>query len=124
MSVDDHPLMREGDRRYYQKSAGRFTRCGGIERAPRDSEVREHMPTSLLIEQPVAAPVGIPRDEQWLVAKIPGNEGSSTQAIPVSGGPPVKVTESGGFGQGDHKVLWPVEGNQILSGSLLPPTRL
>lgn len=66
-----------------------------------------------VIEQPVAALIGISRDEQWLVAKIPGNEGSSTQAIPVSGGPPVKVTESGGFGQGDHKVLWPAEGNQI-----------
>ena len=66
-----------------------------------------------VIEQPVAALVGISRDKQWLVAKIPGNEGSSTQAIPVSGGPPVKVTESGGFGQDDHKVLWPAEGNQI-----------
>jgi eukaryotic-like serine/threonine-protein kinase len=69
-----------------------------------------------LIEQPVVVLVSISPSGQWVVAKIPGKEGSSTQAFPVGGGSPVRITVSGGIGYLDHDIQWPTKGNQVFIG--------
>jgi hypothetical protein len=66
-----------------------------------------------VIERPIAALVGISPDGHWLVAKIPGKQGSSTELFPIVGGAPVKITANGAFGLLDNNVQWSADGRQV-----------
>jgi eukaryotic-like serine/threonine-protein kinase len=57
-------------------------------------------------EPPVAMLNGISPDGQWLVAKIPGSEGSSIMALSLREGAPVHITAAGSFSSLDIRIKW------------------
>ncbi len=72
-----------------------------------------------LIEQPVAGLIGVSRDGQWLVAKVPGREGSTMMAFPLRGGPPIHLMAAGTFAGSSASFKWSLDGKWIF---ILLPT--
>ncbi|HWT77553.1 MAG TPA: hypothetical protein VN648_01975, partial [Candidatus Methylomirabilis sp.] len=64
------------------------------------------------IEQTVANIVGISQDHQWLVAKIPGKEGSRYVAFSLRGAPPVTLLGTK-LAPSDPKLGWSPDGRWI-----------
>jgi len=65
------------------------------------------------IEQPIVALSGVSPDGQWLVAKLPGREGSRTVALALQGGSAIPLTTGGAFLAGDIRVRWSPDGRRI-----------
>jgi hypothetical protein len=59
-----------------------------------------------VIDRPIAGLRGISPDRQWLVAKLPGAEGSILGALPVRQGLPVRTIAAAAVGQNDDEVYW------------------
>ena len=66
-----------------------------------------------VINQPIAGLLGISVDGQWLVAKIPGTNGSSTVALSVSHQVPMRVVAVGGLSFNDAEFLWSGDAKSI-----------
>lgn len=66
-----------------------------------------------MFDQPVAGLSGISPDGQWLVAKVPGTDGSSIVALPVHQDSPVRVIAAAGISFSDPDVHWSRDAKSI-----------
>jgi Tol biopolymer transport system component/predicted Ser/Thr protein kinase len=66
-----------------------------------------------VFDQPVASLSGISPDGCWLVAKVPGTEGSSTVALPVHQDSAVRVVASAAISFTDPEVHWSTDAKSI-----------
>jgi hypothetical protein len=64
-------------------------------------------------DRPIVTLCGISPGGQWLLAKVPGPEGSSTIAFPLRGGSPVPLTAAGAQIVVDASVRWSTDGSRI-----------
>jgi eukaryotic-like serine/threonine-protein kinase len=66
-----------------------------------------------VFDQPIAGLSGVSPDGQWLVAKVPGANGSSTVALPVHQDSPIQAIASGGISFNDPEVHWSRDAKSI-----------
>ena len=66
-----------------------------------------------VFDQPVAGLAGVSPDGHWLVVKVPGTDGSSTVALPVHQGSPVRVIATAPISFTDAEVHWSRDAKSI-----------
>jgi len=66
-----------------------------------------------VFDEPVAGLVGISPDGRWLIAKVPGTDGSSIVALPVHQDSPARVIAASGLSFGDPELHWSGDAKSI-----------
>jgi hypothetical protein len=67
-----------------------------------------------VIETPIAATGVISKNGQWVIVKLLMKDGTYLAAIPLSGGPPVRLISSKSTSVGDEDAQWSPDGTQFL----------